>query len=144
MRRVARELGFAVLAWLVPFATSVCIFPLKKSHAPLFDSLMGVALAASTVVLGCAYLRGTTGNPFARGARVGLVWMVANWILDGLMFSGGPMKMSLGQYVGDIGTAYLAIPVITSGLGQAAKTCLGRVSAPAPQPTPRTAAATGA
>jgi hypothetical protein len=118
MRWLARELGFAVLAWLVPFVVSVCIFPLKKSHPPLFDSLMGTTLAGSTVVLGCAYLRRSAGNSIAQGARLGLVWMAANWLLDGLMFSSGPMKMSLGRYFADIGVAYLMIPVITIGLSQ--------------------------
>jgi hypothetical protein len=119
MRSAARELLFAVAAWLVPFVVSVCIFPLKKSQPPLFDSLMGVALTGSTVVLGCAYLRGATGGFIAQGAKAGLLWMAANWLLDGLMFSSGPMKMSLDQYFGDIGLAYLMIPVITIGLGQA-------------------------
>jgi hypothetical protein len=120
MRALAREVGFALLAWLAPFVVSVCIFPLKQSHPPLFDSLMGVALAASTAVLGCAYLRRTTRNPLAEGARIGLIWMCANWLLDGLMFSGGPMKMSLAHYATDIGVAYLMVPVITTALGAAA------------------------
>ena len=123
MRSVAREFGFAVASWLVPFVVSVCIFPLKSVHPPLFDSLMGTALAASTVVLGCAYLRRADGNLVAGGARAGLLWMAANWLLDGLMFSSGPMKMSLGQYVGDIGIAYLMIPVITIGLGRSRVGC---------------------
>jgi hypothetical protein len=46
------SIAFAVLAWLLPFAASVCIFPLKRSHSPLFESVMGVVLAASTVLLG--------------------------------------------------------------------------------------------
>ncbi len=120
MRRVAREIGFAVLAWLVPFAVSVCIFPLKESHPPLFDSLMGVTLTCSTVILAVLYFRRLTASYVAQGARIGITWAVANWLLDGLMFSSGPMKMSLDQYVMDIGVAYIAIPVITVGLGIAA------------------------
>ena len=56
MRHVARELGFAVLAWLMPFLVSVCIYPLKRSHPGLFESLMGITLAASTVALELAFL----------------------------------------------------------------------------------------
>lgn len=117
MKRVAREIGFAVLAWLVPFAVSVCIFPLKESHPPLFESLMGVSLTCSTVILAIVYFRRLTASYVAQGARIGITWAVANWILDGFMFSSGPMKMSLDQYVMDIGVAYLAIPAITVGLG---------------------------
>jgi uncharacterized membrane protein YpjA len=81
---------------------------------------MGVTLTCSTAVLAVAYFRKLTANYLAQGARIGTTWAVANWILDGLMFSSGPMKMSLNQYVADIGIAYLAIPVITVGLGMAA------------------------
>ena len=121
MRRVLREIGFAFLAWLLPFVLAVCLSPLKKSNAPLFESLMGVVLAASTVMLGCAYLHraSPTGNALFTGLRIGLTWMVANWLLDALMFSGGPMKMTLPQYAADIGSAYLMIPVVTTGLGLA-------------------------
>src|SRR5688500_4689990 len=106
MRTVVRETGFAFLAWLVPFGVSVCIFPLKQSHPPLFDSLMGVALAGSTVVLCCAYLRRASDGFVYRAARAGVLWMAANWLLDALMFCAGPMKMSLAQYAADIGSAY--------------------------------------
>ena len=116
----AREIGFAFLAWLIPFAVSVCIFSLKASHEPLFDSLMGVTLACSTVVLAVVYFRSVGRQLRRTGVRIGITWMVANWLLDGLMFSGGPMKMSLDQYVADIGIAYLAIPAITLGMGFAA------------------------
>jgi hypothetical protein len=44
--------------------------------------------------------------------------MIANWLLDGLMFSGGPMTMSLYQYLS--AGAYLMIPLITVGLAAAA------------------------
>ncbi|MBI2823957.1 MAG: hypothetical protein HYX69_04610 [Planctomycetia bacterium] len=121
MRTVARELGLAVAAWLAPFAASIFLFPLKQSSPPLFDSLMGVLLAGSTVLLGCAYLRRTAGRFVVCGARIGLIWMAANWVLDAPMFSAGPMAMGLGQYVADIGLAYLMIPVITIGLGVAAQ-----------------------
>ena len=119
MRRMGREIGFALLAWLAPFAASVALFPLKASHPPLFESLMGVALAGATVTLGCLYLRRAAGSPVADGARAGVLWVIANWLLDAAMFVAGPMQMSLVQYAADIGTAYLMIPAITIGLGVA-------------------------
>ena len=123
MRSIAREIGFAFLAWLVPFIVAVCIFPLKTSHPPLFESLMAVTLAGSTVVIGSVYLRRTSSNVARQGIKIGLLWMAANWMLDGLMFSHGPMKMNLSHYAMDIGTAYLMIPLITIGLGM-----MGRVA----------------
>jgi hypothetical protein len=120
MKRIGREAGFALLAWLIPFAFAFCIFPLKESHLPLFESLMGVAVSASTVGLAVWYFRGVMSSYVRHGARIGMLWMLANWLLDSLMFSSGPMKMSLGQYAMDIGAAYLAIPAITVGVGAAA------------------------
>jgi hypothetical protein len=120
VRRPTRELGFAFLAWLAPFVVSVCLFPLKKSNLPLFESLMAVTLASSTVLLGCAYFKRLRDHFLARGVRAGMLWMIANWLLDGLMFSSGPMKMTVGQYAADIGTAYGMIPVITLGLAYTA------------------------
>ena len=68
-----------------------------------------------------AYFRRLTTNYVAHGARIGITWTAANWMLDALMFSSGPMKMSVNQYAMDIGIAYLAIPVMTIGLGAAAR-----------------------
>jgi hypothetical protein len=120
MKAIRREVFFAILAWLVPFVASVCLFGLKSSYPPLFDTLMGVVLTASTALLGIIYLRRTHGDYVATGFRIGVMWTVANWLLDGVMFSSGPMKMSLSQYASDIGIAYLAIPALTIGLGLAA------------------------
>ncbi|HTM52486.1 MAG TPA: hypothetical protein VL175_00570 [Pirellulales bacterium] len=117
MKYAAREAAFAILAWLLPFAISVCIFPLKSSNPPLFDTLMGVTLTASTVLLGCIYMRRETRGFIRHGIRIGVIWAAANWALDSLMFSSGPMQMTFDEYMADIGLAYLAIPTITVGLG---------------------------
>lgn len=120
MNRFVREAGFAVLAWLIPLAFSMAIFPLKESQPKLFDTLMGVAVAASTALLGWLYIRRLAGGHLRAGIRIGIVWMLTNLLLDGLMFSGGPMKMTPAEYMADIGLAYLAIPAITIALGATA------------------------
>ena len=79
MRSFARELGFAVLAWLVPFFVSVCVFPLRASQRPLFEMIMSLTLTANTAVLGLVYLRRSTGRPVIQAARIGAIWMIANW-----------------------------------------------------------------
>jgi hypothetical protein len=120
MRRLLRELSFAALAWFILFAVSVCIFHLKHLHPALFESFMGIALIGSTVGLGCFYLRRCTDDLVIHGVRIGVTWMMANWLLDGLMFSSGPITMSLHQYLSEIAGAYLMIPLITVGLAAAA------------------------
>jgi hypothetical protein len=130
MRWLARECGFAVLAWLLPFVAAAAMFPLRELRRMLFESLIAVALAAFTVLLGCIYLRRSPGSYMRQGIRIGLVWMAANWALDALMFSSGPMKMSLEEYAADIGVTYLMIPAITIGLAIAANTAAGRSAMP--------------
>jgi hypothetical protein len=121
MRRVFREVGFAFLAWLLPFGAALTLSPVKRDNHLLFDSLMGVVVAATAVLLGVIYFSRDGRPSLARGIWVGLVWVVANWVMDGLMFGAGPMKMSLALYASDIGAAYLAIPIITAGLALMAR-----------------------
>jgi hypothetical protein len=119
MKTVIREAAFAFLAWLVPLVASICLYPVKRSFSPLFDSLMGVLLVLNTAVLASLYLRTVTGRFLAAGMWIGILWTLANWALDGLMFSNGPMKMSFTQYAMGIGLGYLMIPVVTVALGSA-------------------------
>lgn len=116
MRDIKRALGLGILSWLVPFLVSVAIFPLKKSHTPLFDTLMGVVVTAAAVVLGCRYLR--TGGPASLLAAlaVGWLWLGINIVLDLLLLSWGPMRMTLPAYMMDIGLAYLVHPIVLMGL----------------------------
>jgi hypothetical protein len=54
------------------------------------------------------------------GLRLGLLWLLISVAIDApLMLLGGPMKMTVGQYLADIGLTYLLMPVITLGLGMA-------------------------
>lgn len=121
MRNASRELLFAFLAWLLPFIMSVCIYHLKQRSPAAFESIMGLTLVGTTVVLGCLELRHRTGGFVKRGLAAGCLWMAMNWILDSVMFSQGPMQMSFDRYASEIGPAYLIIPVITTGLGLAAR-----------------------
>ena len=119
MKTVIRDVGFAFLAWMIPFVASICLYPVKGSIPPLFDSLMGVLLVMNTAVLARLYLRAVAGRFLAAGMKIGILWTLANWAFDGLMFSNGPMKMSFAHYAMGIGLGYLMIPVITVALGGA-------------------------
>jgi len=120
MRSVGRELGFALLAWLVPFGMSICVFQLKANYRPLFEMIMSLTLTANTALLGLVYLRRVTTRHLIRAAGIGTTWVITNWTLDLLMFSGGPMQMTFHHYLMDIAGAYFVIPVITLALGAAA------------------------
>ncbi len=68
---------------------------------------------------GCQFLRegGPAGSDSDRDPTT--CGAIAVAIDAPLMLLGGPMKMSLGQYMADIGVAYLCIPAVVWGIGQA-------------------------
>ena len=121
MTSIRKALIFGVLVWLVPFAVAFLIFPLRESSRPLFESIMPVVIAAATVAFAVTYLRRARRGALREGALLGLAWFVISVAIDApMMLFGGPMKMTLAEYVADIGITYLIIPVITVGIGFAA------------------------
>ena len=118
MERPGRTLPYGGLIWLAAFAVSVVIYPLHETERPLFESIMPVTLAIATTGLGVDLLRRLTGVGWRQALVVGLVWFVINVVIDAPLFLvGGPMLMTVMDYVKDIGVTYLLIPVITLGLG---------------------------
>jgi hypothetical protein len=118
MTSVRKALLYGVFVWLIPFAIAFLIFPVRESNRPLFESIMPVVIAGVVAGFGVRYFRDVTTAFVAEGLRLGLVWLLISVAIDApLMLLGGPMKMTLGQYVSDIGVTYLLMPVITLGLG---------------------------
>lgn len=113
---------FGFLLWLIPFAVSALIFPLRGLDRPLFESIMPVIIVIWTVFFSIIYLTsknlsGKKGHLLAESAKIGLVWLVMSIVLDLMIFIQGPLKMSLWDYTTDIAFTYLMIPTITSGFG---------------------------
>jgi len=115
MRKMTFLYGF--LVWLVPFVVALCISPLRTSARPLFESIMPVVLTLSVVVCLILDFRRLDRNFLREGIVAGLVWLAMSLALDFPMFSAGPMKMSLAEYMMDIGLTYLIIPSITIAFG---------------------------
>jgi hypothetical protein len=70
------------------------------------------------VWFGVLYFKGVKQDFVREGLMIGLLWLAISLIIDlPLMLSGGPMQMTLAEYVADIGVTYLLIPVVTVGLG---------------------------
>ncbi len=120
MRSWRRVLGLGVVVWLAPFVVAFLAFPFRESARPLFESIMAVALTATVVILGLRYLRRIDGGFVREGFLLGVIWFVMCVLIDApLMLLGGPMKMTFGEYMADIGLTYVIIPVVTSGLAAA-------------------------
>ena len=116
----AKAAGFGALVWLVPFVVAVLVFPLHESSRPLFESIMAVTVTATAVVFGLLYMKQVAGDFVRESIRLGILWFIIAVVIDApLMLIGGPMKMSLAQYIADIGVTYLCIPAVTWGIGVA-------------------------
>jgi hypothetical protein len=103
----ATLLGIA--SWAIPFLVSFLIFPLKKSNAPLFETLMALVVLLTAGVLFRRYFRGRTVSA-TEAAMAGLLWLAVNLALDYPMFAYGPMKMQVWAYYSEIGLVYLTFP----------------------------------
>jgi high-affinity Fe2+/Pb2+ permease len=108
---------FGFLLWLIPFAVSVLIFPLRTSQRPLFESIMPVVIAIWTVFFSILFLSKKKSDFLTEGIFIGLAWLLISIVLDLMIFIEGPLKMPLWDYVTDIAVTYLMIPVITTGFG---------------------------
>jgi hypothetical protein len=103
----AALLGF--LSWLLPFAVSFIVFPLKKSNAPLFGTLMGLVVLLTGGVLLTRYFRNRSVS-VREAVLVGALWFAMNLVFDYPMFAYGPMEMTARSYYSEIGLGYLAFP----------------------------------
>jgi hypothetical protein len=120
MKSWKKGLGLGFVSWLVPFVVAFLVFPFRAASRPLFESIMAVTVTATAVFLGLSYLKRVEGRIAREGAQLGLIWLVMNVGIDApLMLLGGPMKMTLAEYMADIGLTYLSIPIVTWGLAAA-------------------------
>jgi hypothetical protein len=103
----AALLGF--VSWLIPFAVSFVVFPLKKSNAPLFGTLMGLVVVLTAGALLARYFRNRLVS-VREAALVGALWFFMNLVFDYPMFAYGPMQMTAPRYYSEIGISYLTFP----------------------------------
>jgi hypothetical protein len=104
--------------WLIPFVVAFLVYPFHESARPFFESVMAVAVTGCAVVLGLRYVGRGAGR--FEGLALGVVWLAVCVLIDApLMLLGGPMQMTVGQYMADIALTYVAIPVVTWGLAVA-------------------------
>lgn len=120
MATFGRALLFGFLVWLIPFVTAFAVFPLRQSARPLFESIMPVTLTLVVMGFSLAYFKGVTRGFLREGLFLGLLWMAVSLVIDApLMLLGGPMKMSISEYLADIGLTYVIMPIVTVGVSVA-------------------------
>lgn len=121
MSAIVRVVLSGLAVWAFPFVVGMAIFAIVPTDAPLFDTIMSVALAAAAVAASYLFLRKAPTPTAMRGARVGAVWAILAVVLDAPFFIFGPaqMRMEADAYIADVGLSYLVIPVIAAGIGRA-------------------------
>ncbi len=120
MKRFLRIVGLGFLTWLIPFAISFGVFPLRASQRAFFETIMAVVVAATAVIFAVLYLRRTQAGFLKEGALIGGVWLLVDIVIDLLLFlPPSPMQMPFADYMMDIGLTYLIFPIVTIGFGYA-------------------------
>ena len=125
MRSIWKIILFGFIIWLFPFFVSLLIFPLKETNLAFFETIMPLAITLITVVMTTfffrkirkGHLRHIQKQYLQLGIVLGIIWLIICLIIDLLLFSFGPMKMTFSAYMTDIGFTYLIIPMITVGFG---------------------------
>ena len=113
-----KAIGFGFLVWLVPFVVAVVVFGLHEFSRPLFESIMAVTVTATAVGFGLLYMKHVEEAHVKEAIRLGVLWFAVAIAIDSpFMLLGGPIQMTLGQYMADIGVTYLSIPVVTWCIG---------------------------
>ncbi|MCK9631498.1 MAG: hypothetical protein M0R30_07625 [Methanoregula sp.] len=113
-----RRLIGAFLTWLIPFVVAIPFYGPSGLliDQQLFKSLMIVvgSITAAILIIWCFR---TIERDFTREAvMTGIVWLLANWILD-LIVLVGLLGMTMPDYATQIGLRYLVIPAMVIAAG---------------------------
>ncbi|OHA88843.1 MAG: hypothetical protein A2653_00055 [Candidatus Zambryskibacteria bacterium RIFCSPHIGHO2_01_FULL_43_25] len=117
MTNLKLALAYGFLVWLIPFAVAFAIFPIHASDRIFFESIMPIVVVLAVVIFAVLYGRKVKSIVLEEWVKLGVLWLAVSVAIDLLMFSWGPMKMSLADYFKDIGFTYLMIPIISAGFG---------------------------
>ncbi len=118
MNKNLKIILYGVLVWLIPFAVSFIVFPLRTTMRPLFESIMPLVLSIVVITLAYYYIKNLDSNFAKEGFLIGISWYIINIAIDLFLFMpASPMHMSFVDYMMDIGLTYVMIPVITMGMG---------------------------
>ncbi len=99
MKSIKSSLLYGFFLWLIPFAVSFFIYPIRESNRPLFESIMPVVITASLMFFSTLYFKKLKTDFFKEGVYLRIIWLVINIGIDLKMFSRGPMAMSPASHI---------------------------------------------
>lgn len=111
------------LTWLIPFIVSFLFF--TPNGTPLIDitffkSIMTVLGCLVGVLLLIQSFKKIKTNYLKESIRIGLIWFLMNIVLD-LIFLLPLGKLTIMDYIIQIGIRYINIPIISIGMGYLTK-----------------------
>ena len=119
----------AFLTWLVPFLAAIPLYGPGGLviEQQLFKSIMIVVGSITAAILIVWCFRPVEKNYTREAIVTGIVWLLANWVLD-LIVLVGLLGMALPDYAGQIGLRYLVIPAMVIAAGVLADEAVRRKS----------------
>jgi hypothetical protein len=117
MKNIKKVLIYGFFIWMIPFLASILAYSFHDTNRALFESVMAVVVTATVVFFSIRYFKDIESDYLKEAAQMGAIWYVISVAIDMLMFSTGPMAMSISDYFADIGLTYLIYPIVTLGFG---------------------------
>jgi uncharacterized membrane protein YpjA len=118
MTALIRRLGYGMIVWAVPYATSLTMLPLIQRDPIFFGTIMIVEGSIVGTAVAIAYFQHVPHPDAREGFILGAVWMVENWLLD---FVGVVpfTHTTLTRYFMEIGLRYMPMIAIATAIGYA-------------------------
>lgn len=118
MKTLIRQLGYGIIVWAVPYATSLALIPLIQRDPTFFGTIMIVEGSIVGTMLAVAYFQHAPRADAVHGVMLGSVWMIENWLLD---FVGVVpfTHTTIERYFLDIGLRYVPMVAIAAAIGYA-------------------------
>jgi uncharacterized membrane protein YpjA len=118
MKSMIRRLGYGLIVWTVPYATSLTLLPLIQRDPIFFGTIMIVEGSIVGTALAIAYFQRGEHRDAREGLVLGAVWMIENWLLD---FVGVVpfTHTTIARYFMEIGLRYVPMIAITTAIGYA-------------------------
>jgi hypothetical protein len=120
LKKYLKNILYAFLAWLIPFAASFFFYSKEGLTIDifLFKSIMIVVGSFSAAFLLISYFKKIGADYLKEGIIVGILWFSINILLDLLVLI--PISgMSVADYFTRIGIGYLAMPAMSIAVGSA-------------------------
>lgn len=111
-----RMLGYGFIVWVVPYVSAIPLLGVMKTDLIFFKTLMILIGGLTGAVCVILYFSKINKDYLNEGIRLGLVWLVLNWLLDFAALL-PVMNLSILQYFKEIGLRYLVMPAMTIPAG---------------------------